>query len=201
MNRWFILEASLCLSVLVSFTGCDRKVAAATQGGAPPAAVVEPEIDVNNFKVDHPEHFPFTTAGEHVASPELNVTGVVSADVSRQVPVISLGSGRVVEIDARLGDEVKKGQLLFKLRSTDISGAFSDYRQAVANEKLTKVQLNRSKILYDGGAIPKSALRSRKTPRTTRLWFCRPRRSTCTSSAPIRIIRTGRSLFSPRPQA
>ncbi|MGA2132347.1 MAG: efflux RND transporter periplasmic adaptor subunit [Bryobacteraceae bacterium] len=158
MNRWFILEASLCLSVLVSFTGCDRKVAAATQGGAPPAAVVEPEIDVNNFKVDHPEHFPFTTAGEHVASPELNVTGVVSADVSRQVPVISLGSGRVVEIDARLGDEVKKGQLLFKLRSTDISGAFSDYRQAVANEKLTKVQLNRSKILYDGGAIPKSAL-------------------------------------------
>lgn len=86
-------------------------------------------------------------------SPELNVTGVISADISRNVPVISLASGRVVEIDARLGDEVKKGQLLFKVRSTDIAQAFSDYRKAVANEQLTKVQLDRAKTLFDKGAI------------------------------------------------
>jgi membrane fusion protein, heavy metal efflux system len=161
MNRSFLLQTGLCLCVTlsaISITACDRKAAAASGSGAPAPAVVEPEIDVNNFKVDHPEQFPVTTAGEHTADPELNVTGVVSADVSRQVPVISLGSGRVVEIDARLGDEVKKGQLLFKLRSTDISGAFSDYRQAVANEKLTKVQFDRAKLLFEHGAIPKSAL-------------------------------------------
>ena len=92
-------------------------------------ATVEPDMDANNFKVDHPEQFPLATAGEYIAAPELNVTGVVSPDVSRQVPVPSLASGRVVEIDARLGDEVKKGQLLFKVRSTDIAGAFSDYQQ------------------------------------------------------------------------
>jgi len=114
-------------------------------------------MDSTNFKVDHPEQFPLATAGEHVAAPELNVTGVVNPDVSRQVPVPSLATGRIVEIDARLGDEVKKGQLLFKVRSTDISGAFSDYRQAVKNAQLAKIQLDRADLLVEHGAIPKSA--------------------------------------------
>jgi cobalt-zinc-cadmium efflux system membrane fusion protein len=113
-------------------------------------------MDSTNFKVDHPEQFPLATAGEHVAAPELNVTGVVNPDVSRQVPVPSLATGRIVEIDARLGDEVKKGQLLFKVRSTDISGAFSDYRQAVKNAQLAKIQLDRANLLVEHGAIPKS---------------------------------------------
>jgi cobalt-zinc-cadmium efflux system membrane fusion protein len=115
-------------------------------------------MDANNFMVDHPDRFPVTAAGEYVASPELKVTGVVSPDVSRQVPVPSLASGRVVEIDARLGDEIKQGQLLFKVRSTDIAGAFSDYQKAVRNEHLTQIQLDRAKVLYDGGAIPRSNL-------------------------------------------
>ncbi len=103
--------------------------------------------------VDHPEQFPISTATRYAAVSELSATGVVSADVSRNVPVVSLASGRVVEIDARLGDEVKKDQLLFKLRSTDIAQAFSDYRKAVENEQLANVQLDRAKMLYDTGAI------------------------------------------------
>jgi cobalt-zinc-cadmium efflux system membrane fusion protein len=108
--------------------------------------------------VDHPEQFPLATAGVHIAAAELNVTGVVSPDVSRQVPVPSLATGRIVEIDARLGDEVKKGQLLFKVRSTDIAGAYSDYRKAVKNEQLAKIQLNRAQLLFGNGSIAKSAL-------------------------------------------
>ena len=139
MNRSFLLEASLCLCVMLSTAACGRRVAAASAGDSdtgPHPATVEPDMDANNFKVDHPEQFPLARAGEYAASPELNVTGVVSPDVSRQVPVPSLASGRVVEIDARLGDEVKQGQLLFKVRSTDIAGAFSDYQKAVRNEQL-----------------------------------------------------------------
>ena len=161
MNRSFLLETSLCLCVILSTAACGRRVTAASTGAGdtgPHPATVEPAMDANNFKVDHPEQFPLATAGEYVASPELNVTGVVSPDVSRQVPVPSLASGRVVEIDARLGDEVKKGQLLFKVRSSDIAGAFSDYQKAVRNEQLAEIQLNRAKLLLDNGAIPKSAL-------------------------------------------
>jgi len=115
-------------------------------------------MDPNNFQVDHPEQFPLATAVEYVATPELNVTGVVNPDISRQVPVPSLASGKIVEIEAKLGDEVKKGQLLFKVRSSDIAGAFSDYRKAVKNEELTKIQLERAQLLYDNGAIAKSLL-------------------------------------------
>jgi cobalt-zinc-cadmium efflux system membrane fusion protein len=161
MNRSFLLEAGLCLCVILSTVGCSRQVTAASVRAGdtgPHPVTVEPDMDANNFKVDHPERFPLAAAGEYVASPELNVTGVVGPDVSRQVPVPSLASGRVVEIDARLGDEVKKGQLLFTVRSTDIAGAFSDYQKAVKNEQLAKIQLDRAKLLFDNGAIPKSAV-------------------------------------------
>jgi cobalt-zinc-cadmium efflux system membrane fusion protein len=144
--------------MILSTAACDRKVKAASDTDTGPhPAVVQPDMDVNNFAVELPEQFPLATAGVYVAAPELNVTGVVSPDVSRQVPVPSLASGRVVEIDARLGDEVQKGQLLFKIRSQDIAGAFSDYRQAVKNDQLAKIQLDRANILFEDGAVPKSS--------------------------------------------
>jgi membrane fusion protein, heavy metal efflux system len=162
MNRLFGIEAVAWLGLCLLAAGChERKVSAEGNAEAsigPAPTTVVPDMDANNFKVDHPEQFPLATAVEYVAAPELNVTGVVNPDVSRQVPVPSLATGRIVEIDARLGDVVKKGQLLFKVRSTDISGAYSDYRQAVKNEQLTRIQLERAKLLYENGAVPKSAL-------------------------------------------
>jgi cobalt-zinc-cadmium efflux system membrane fusion protein len=138
----------LCLVMINLLTSCDKKVDASSTDTGPRQAVVEQDMDANNFKVDHPDQFPIATAG----------SGVVNPDVSRQVPVISLASGRVVEIDAKLGDYVSKGQLLFKVRSEDIAQAFSDYRKAVKNEELTKVQLDRAQLLYDKGAVPKSSV-------------------------------------------
>jgi membrane fusion protein, heavy metal efflux system len=163
MNRSIIVVAALCAALSLFVTGCERKVSAqdkveaASTGTGPSPITVEPDMDANNFKVDHPERFPLASAGERIAAPELNVTGVVSPDVSRQVPVPSLATGRIVEIDARLGDVVTKGQLLFKVRSADVANAFSNYRQAVKNEELTKIQLIRANTLYEHGAIPKSA--------------------------------------------
>lgn len=145
--------------VALLLTACGKKEEAADPAAeGPPPTTVEKEGDANLVKVDHPEQFPLATAGQHSAAPELNVTGVVNPDVALVVPVISLASGRVVEIHARLGDEVKKGQLLFKVQSSDIAGAFADYRKAVVNEQLTKVQLDRAKILFDQGAIAKKDL-------------------------------------------
>jgi cobalt-zinc-cadmium efflux system membrane fusion protein len=53
---------------------------------------------------------------------------------------------------------VKKGQLLLRVQSSDVAGAFSDYRKAVNDERLARVQLERGQLLYDNGAIAKSAL-------------------------------------------
>ncbi len=127
---------------------------------APPAAKVEHEQDVNMVTVDHPEQFPLFTAIEHVATTQLVTTGVVSPDVSRTVPVISLASGRVVEIRARLGDRVEKGQILLRVQSSDISSAFSDYRKAVADEVVTLAQLDRARALYEKGAFAQKDLQA-----------------------------------------
>ncbi len=120
---------------------------------APPAAKVEHEEDVNVVRVDHPEQFPLATAAAYASTTQLSATGTVNPDISRTVPVISIATGRVVEIHARLGDTVKKGQLLLRVQSADMSGAFSDYRKAVADEQLARTQWERSKLLYDKGAV------------------------------------------------
>jgi membrane fusion protein, heavy metal efflux system len=151
------VAATLCLPLGLLLLGCNESQAD-PKAEAPPPAAVEPDMDANNFKVDHPEQFPLATAAEHKAAPSLSVTGVVSPDVSRTVPVISLASGRVAEIRARLGDQVKKGQLLMRVQSSDIAGAFSDYRKAVNDERLARVQLDRAKVLYEKGAIAQSAV-------------------------------------------
>jgi cobalt-zinc-cadmium efflux system membrane fusion protein len=151
---WMLAESLLLIGSFV-LTGCGAKVQADGKQEAPPPAQVENETDSSIFKVENAQQFPVVTAGEHDTAPELKTTGSVNADVSRNIPVISLASGRIVEIDARLGDAVTKGQLLLKVQSQDIAQAFSDYRQAVADEALAKAQLDRAKILLDKGAIAK----------------------------------------------
>jgi cobalt-zinc-cadmium efflux system membrane fusion protein len=145
--------AGIFLALAVLLTGCGASGKTDPKAEAPPPAIVEPDGDVNIIKVDHPEQFPLVSAIQRDTAPELHVTGVVSPDVSRTVPVISLASGRVVEIRARLGDSVKKGQLLMRIQSADISSAFSDYRKALADEVLARAQLDRAKLLYDKGAM------------------------------------------------
>jgi cobalt-zinc-cadmium efflux system membrane fusion protein len=72
--------------------------------------------------------------------------------------VISIASGRILEVHARLGDTVTKGQLLLRVQSADLAAAFSDYQQAVADETLAHTQLARSQLLYDKGAIAQKDL-------------------------------------------
>jgi cobalt-zinc-cadmium efflux system membrane fusion protein len=152
-----ILIVNLCVLSTVLSVSC-KSGKADEKAEAPPKAVVVPDMDSNHFKVDHPEQFPLATAVERKAASELNVTGVVSPDVSRTVPVISLATGRVVEIHARLGDVVKKGQLLLRVQSSDVAGAFSDYRKAVNDERLARVQFERQQLLFDRGAVAKSVV-------------------------------------------
>lgn len=144
------LLAFFCLGVVPAGCG-DSK--GDPKAEAPPPAKVEHEQDVNVISVNRPQQFPLVTAEEHRATSQLQATGVVSPDISRNVPVISIATGRVVEIKARLGDTVQKGQVLLRIQSADMSSAISDYRKATADEKLARAQYERAKDLYDKGAV------------------------------------------------
>jgi len=153
IKQSILVEVVLCLGSAVSLVNCGETVKADPKAEAPPVAQVVPAGNSSVVTVDHAEQYTLVTAGKYDAAPELNVTGTVNPDVSRNVPVISIASGRVLEIHARLGDTVTKGQLLLRVQSPDISGAFSDYRQAIADMTLARAQLERSKALLEAGAM------------------------------------------------
>ncbi len=153
LNRLALIAGSIGLVLAM---GCDKKGDAKDE--APPPLKVEQAADVNTVHVDHPEQFPLVAASTQLTASTMNVTGQVQPDVTKVIPVISLASGRVIAIYAHIGDFVKKGQRLFTVRSDDIEGAYSTYRKAVADEALSKAQLDRTQLLYSKGAVAKSTL-------------------------------------------
>jgi membrane fusion protein, heavy metal efflux system len=154
MKQTVVIAAALSLGMLTGCSGEKRDQAAQ----APPAVQVENEGGVSLITVDRPNRFPIVTATEYSAASTLKVTGTVNPDISRQIPVISIASGRVVAIHTIIGAYVKKGQLLMEVQSTDISNAFDQYLKAVNDERLARTQDERAKILYEKGAIAKSQL-------------------------------------------
>ena len=111
-----------------SLVACGNKPENIGNAGAPPPAKVEKEQDVNLLTVDHPEQFPLFKATSLFAAPTLSVTGTVNPDINRTVPVISLATGRVVEIRARLGDTVQKGQVLARIDNTKFAADLGEVR-------------------------------------------------------------------------
>src|ERR1039458_5052934 len=99
---------ALCLA-----TGCHSTTSDPNRE-APPAASVQPDADPSLVQVKNPDAFTLAAVASYEAPSRLNATGTVNPDVSRTIPVISIASGRVVAIHARMGDSVKKGQLLMR---------------------------------------------------------------------------------------
>lgn len=140
-----------CLALCLLLTSCRNKFNPA-DGAAPSPQV----IDASNsavVTVDKPGEFALVAAQSYEAPGKLDVTGSVNPDVSREVPVISLASGRVVDIRARLDDNVKKGQLLLRVQSPDITNAYDAYLKAVNDEQMTNKAFLRTKDLYAHGAV------------------------------------------------
>lgn len=156
MTKTALFRGACLLAALLALAGCKSKFDPAS-GAASPAQVIETG-NASVVTVDHPEQYP-TVAATRIDEPDkLEVTGSVFPDVSREIPVISMVNGRVVDIRARLDDNVKKGQLLFSVQSPDISAAFDTYVKAAADEQLADKAYLRAQDLYEHGAIAQSML-------------------------------------------
>lgn len=156
MTNNLFFRAIGCLIVCLSLTACEKKFDPAA-GTAQPAEVIQ-NSNTGLVTVEKPQQFSLVRANRVEAPARLNVTGSVNPDIAREVPVISLASGRVVDIKARLDDYVKKGQLLLKVQSPDITNAFDVYLKAVNDEQLTNKAYVRAKDLYEHGALSLSML-------------------------------------------
>ena len=149
----FTLRAAVCGALLLAGMG----VSCSDDPKAAPTKA-EVTLDPTLYTVEHPELFKLATVETRDLPNTLHANGAVTPDINSTIHVTSQGSGRVVELKVRLGDYVKKGQVLLSIHSADLAGAFSDYQKAVADERLAQKALDRAQLLYSHGALAEKDL-------------------------------------------
>jgi multidrug efflux pump subunit AcrA (membrane-fusion protein) len=130
-------------------------------------------VDPNLYSVEHPELFKLVTAETRQLPTLLAANGSVTPDVNRTIHVTSQGSGRVVELRVRLGDSVRKGQILLSIHSADLAAAFSDYRKAEADERLAKRRLIGRSCSTHTARWRKKTWSKHRTQKRRLRWTCR----------------------------
>ncbi len=156
MTSKFLLRGATSLTLCLLLASCEKKFNPADGEAKQPET--RTTGDMSLVSVDKPDLFPLVGAEEIQAPDELTATGSVNPDISMEQPVISLANGRVVDILARIGDPVHKGQLLLKVQSPDATAAFDTYIKADADEVLARKALVRAKDLYEHGGVSLSAV-------------------------------------------
>jgi len=149
-KRRSITTAAALLLLAAGIACSDNSKAAPTR--------TETTIDPSVFHVDQPDLFKLAKIETRQLSTQLDANGVVTPDVNRNIHVTSQGSGRVVDLRVKLGDDVQKGQVLLTIYSADLAGAFSDYQKALADEHLANKGLERAQLLYSHGAFAQKDL-------------------------------------------
>jgi len=155
MIDWYRYAVTSALLALLVTLGCSNDTKA-----APTKAEVTLEPGV--FEADHPELFSLVKAESRDLPVELQANGTTNPDISKTIHVTSLGSGRVIDLKVRLGDYVKKGQVLMVISSPDLGVANSDYQKAKADEELSRRALERAQQLYSHGAFAEKDLEAAK---------------------------------------
>jgi membrane fusion protein, heavy metal efflux system len=118
-------------------------------GGAAKVAEGPVWMERQGNKIVIPEGSPLrsrlTVAPASVDTVNLRLTlpGMVESDPARTASVIPQLSGRVIDLNVRLGDRVTKGQVLVVLDSADLAQAYADYDKAADAFHLTQKNLGR----------------------------------------------------------
>ena len=139
------------LALVLAASSCTRETEAASTRNR---VDLEPGV----FRVEHPERFQTSPVETRRLPSQVTANGTVNPDLTRTIHVTSLASGRVVSLQARLGDYVRKGQSLLVLSSPELSSAMADYQKARADDELARKGLERAQLLYSHGAAPEKDL-------------------------------------------
>jgi cobalt-zinc-cadmium efflux system membrane fusion protein len=154
-----------CASVLLSLALIGASVACSNDTKAAPTKQ-EITVDPSVLTIDHPEVFQIVKVESRDLPTKLSANGTIQPDVNKTIHVTSLGSGRVVDLKARLGEYVKKGQVLLVISSPDLAATMGDYQKALADEALARKGLDRAQLLYSKGALAQKDLEVAETAET-----------------------------------
>jgi membrane fusion protein, heavy metal efflux system len=154
-----ICSVAAFTTLVVALTGCENSEAPKASVGAPESDSGQVVIASNSPKLAH-------IRAEAVANAMVPVGGVsapgnVEANANRLSHVTLPVTGRVSGVLVKIGDYVRQGQALLQVESADAEAAVSAFQQSQAavtqaKSALAKSQmdLDRSKDLFDHGAVP-----------------------------------------------
>src|SRR5690554_5553186 len=127
-------------ALLLNFFGCDNKA---------PDVVVEGEpycLD-ESFR----DQIHLETVRKQAVTDGIHLTGSVESNPDNVVHFVSLIDGIISKTYFSLGDEVRKGQVLAELRSTELSSLQSDLRNMRSQIQVAERNLQSVQSMYDDG--------------------------------------------------
>ena len=100
------------------------------------------------------------TAREHTDA--IRLPGRVALDEHRVARIGPVMTGRVAEVKAFVGRNVRKGEILAVLNSTELSNAQASYLKAKTQMGLQRLNVERARRLFNEGIISQATLKERE---------------------------------------
>jgi cobalt-zinc-cadmium efflux system membrane fusion protein len=141
LTRIIIPSAGYVFLLLLglSLTACDRR-----EQGPHETPANSPETEKK------PVHY--LPVSEQAVEDWLELGAKVEPDPTRMFRIFSPASGRIVGVQVKPGDAVKKGETLGTLDSADAASARSDFAKAKIEAERASRAADREKVLFDHGA-------------------------------------------------
>lgn len=168
------INLAILLAALV-LGGCKEASSPATKAGDNGTATTLSEGTGAEIKVSPPDPALVTVppafgaeikvmpAGQTQISDTLRVAGKVDFDQTRVTRIGATVTGRVIEIQAHLGQQVKVGDSLAVINSTELGEAQLTYLKARAHADLQARSVERARQLFAADVIGKAELQRRES--------------------------------------
>lgn len=149
--------ACLVVPLAVGLAACDAKKEAPT---AASAASVDPSVIAADAMLA--DRLKISTVGEAQVRQELRVPGSVGLDERRVARIGSSVTGRITQVLAFRGDQVKSGQTLATLSSVELANGQMQFLTAIADVDLKTRAVERARQLLAADVIGSAELQRRE---------------------------------------
>lgn len=151
-----LLSIAAAAVLVMSLAGCSKEPEAVAEAPKLPPGIVKPEDNLQKtLKVAAIQSSPF--------SEMLRVAGRIDFDEQRVSRIGATVTGRVTDLYAILGDEVKAGQVLARLHSSELGAAQMAFLKAEAQNDLQARNAERARQLFDADVIGRAELQRRQS--------------------------------------
>ncbi|HSG24379.1 MAG TPA: efflux RND transporter periplasmic adaptor subunit [Azonexus sp.] len=149
-------KAIFILLTAAVLAGCNKEDSKAVAAPSSDPALVMPAQELL-------VQLKLAAVGSQPVAETLRVAGRIDFDEQRLARIGATITGRVTEIDAVLGQTVKKGDVLARLNSSELSSQQLAYLKARAELELNRRNAERAKALFDADVIAAAELQRRQS--------------------------------------